>query len=352
LKVKEDQMNIGKFFANLVLLLLALLTAGTTALADEITVEKGDTLWGIAEKISLDPLAYKGFGVRSPKGKIRRNPHLIYPGDIVTIPEHLVLATKKATEPKREKISAGSNEQRQATMSMFAPSAAKKTAKAVKTENAQATLGTRTTSLQELHVRNNEYPLIAILFAGILLTCLVFVSPLPYRPPKYTQRESKTNIFFVGWSYWIERYNTTRFRLGRIRKKLTEEIKHEQINAPSGCPLRQRIDNFRAHHISSFESMEKPLPNEGKIMISRYRPWVIQKGIDIWIAPTKAGRLPSLARYKHNVLQRENRILQDNVAAGFIRYSYPHEQWRLINFQLKKGVLFSYKFTEQKGTEK
>jgi len=348
-------MKIGKFFANLVLLLLALITAGTTALADEITVAKGDTLWGIAEKISLNPLTHKEFTVRSPKGKIRRNPDLIFPGDIVTIPEHLVLAAKKATEPKREKISDyDEKKQTQSAQTMFAPGTAQKKTEVAKNNGAQTTLGTRTTSLQELYVRDNEYPVIEILFAGIMITCLIFASREEPRPPGHTQpqRESENNIFFVGWSYWIERYNTTRFRLGRIRKKLTEEIKHEQINAPSGCPLRQRIDNFRAHHISSFESMEKPLPNEGKIMISRYRPWVIQKGIDIWIAPTKAGRLPSLARYKHNVLQRENRILQDNVAAGFIRYSYPHEQWRLINFQLKKGVLFSYKFTEQKGTEK
>src|SRR3990167_6554225 len=194
-------MKNCKFFANLLVLLLLTLTAGTTALADEITVAKGDTRWGIAKKVSLNPLAHKEYNVRSPKGEVRQNPDLIFPGDIVTIPEHLV-ATKKAPEPKREKIS-DSSEKKQtlSAQTMFAPNTAQKKAEATKTKGAQKTF------LQELNVRDNEYPVIQFLFAGILLTSLVLVSHKEPRPPGHTQHKSENNIFFVGWPHWIERYN-------------------------------------------------------------------------------------------------------------------------------------------------
>lgn len=73
------------------------------AIAKEITVQKGDTLWVIAKRASLDPYVYPKYTVRSPAGEIRPDANKIYPGDIVSIPEELV----KAEEVKltNEKIS-------------------------------------------------------------------------------------------------------------------------------------------------------------------------------------------------------------------------------------------------------
>ncbi|OGF69649.1 hypothetical protein A3H65_04320 [Candidatus Giovannonibacteria bacterium RIFCSPLOWO2_02_FULL_45_14] len=354
-------MKIGSFFANLVLLLALVLTG--TALADEkIVVVKGDTLWRIAEKVSINPLAYKKYDVRSPKGKIRANPDKIYPGDAVIIPAKEVRTVAVEVTPAKT-ISAFCSNYRVENCARELAKINRKPVHAV-VKNLRVPLAfekidrrpiesampknTAKTAGQPKETRNHRVALdyqnmpYYLIFVAMLLILLLTPVALPRMAA-----QMENHIFFVGRLRWIERFNVARSRLWRVRKKLTEEIKQEQINAPPDCNIltfQERLEHFRKHHIHSIESMERPLPGEGKIMVARYRTWILRKGISIWIAPTKKGRLPSLDRYKRAILQRENRILKDDCSCGFIRHKRPREKWRWVNFKLKKGVLFSYQF--------
>ncbi|MFO0753652.1 MAG: LysM peptidoglycan-binding domain-containing protein [Thermodesulfovibrionales bacterium] len=89
--------------------LLAALIACTTAFAafgapDDYTIRKGDTLWDISSEKLRDPYQWPHLWKANPK---IRNPHRIYPGQKLTIPDEYL---KKGELPEKEGIGAG-NEQ-------------------------------------------------------------------------------------------------------------------------------------------------------------------------------------------------------------------------------------------------
>jgi nucleoid-associated protein YgaU len=91
-KMKRNGRAIASIFMILSLILIAVPT-DLRAQPSTHKVEKGDTLWSICEKYYGDPTLWPKLWEMNP---FVTNPHLLKPGDVITLLEKEDISKKKA----------------------------------------------------------------------------------------------------------------------------------------------------------------------------------------------------------------------------------------------------------------